>query len=196
MNRHRGFTLLELMVGLTITGIVVLLVYGAAAAATDTERRLRERGTEGRAERAWQLVLEEALRNLRSAQDYGRPTLTIQSLPQPSGASRQRLWFITAGAVPPLTPDADWQVVVEPAEGGRVAMTATPIGVNVPARRLLAPPGITGVDIEVLSPSGGGAWQRDWGLGFLPGAVTLTYWSGEHPLGDPVHLRVPLGVVR
>ena len=196
MIRRRGFTLLELMVALTVTGIVVLLVYGAAAAAMDTERRLRERGTQGRVERAWQLVLEEALRNLRSAQDYRRPTFTIQSAPRRSGGSLQRLWFITAGAVPPLTPDADWEVVVEPVEGGRVAMTATPIGVDVPARRVLAPPAITGLDIQVLNPSGSGAWQQDWQLGFLPGAITLTYWSGGQPLGDPAHLRVPLGVVR
>jgi prepilin-type N-terminal cleavage/methylation domain-containing protein len=76
---RRGFTLFELLVALTLTGIVALLVYGAAGTAIDTEQRLRTRESEGRAERAWRAILEDALRNTRSAEDYQRPTFVVES---------------------------------------------------------------------------------------------------------------------
>lgn len=193
MSGRRGFTLLELMVALAVTGIVALLVYGAAAAAMDTEQRLRERASQGRAERAWRAILEAALRNVRSADDYGRPTLRIDSLSRGPGGPVDRLWFITAGALPPLTPDADWEVLVEPVEGGRIGMTATPIGVSVPARRILAPPAVTGLQVQAWSEAGRPGWVEDWGLAVPPRAVALTYWSGGRPLGTTVHLSLPRG---
>lgn len=193
MTGRRGFTLFELLVALTLTGIVALLVYGAAAAAIDTEQRLRSRESEGRAERAWRAVLEDALRNIRSAEDYQRPTFVVESGAQGAAGPLDRLRFITAGGTPPLTPDADWEVVVEPVDG-RLTLTATPIGVNVPARRILGPPGITGLDVRILSGTGDDGWLEEWGFRFLPRVVSLTYWGERGPIGAPVRLTLPLGV--
>ncbi len=193
MTGRRGFTLFELLVALTLTGIVALVVYGAAAAAIDTEQRLRVRESEGRAERAWRAVLEDALRNIRSAEDYGRPTFVVESGPQGVSGPLDRLRFVTAGGMPPLTPDADWEVVVEPSDG-RLTLTAAPIGVHAPARRILGPPTITGLDVQVLSGAGEDGWQEEWGFRFLPRVVSLTYWNESGPRGAPVRLALPLGV--
>jgi prepilin-type N-terminal cleavage/methylation domain-containing protein len=190
---RRGFTLFELLVALTLTGIVALLVYGAAGTAIDTEQRLRTRESEGRAERAWRAILEDALRNTRSAEDYERPTFVVESGAPGIGVPRDRLRFVTAGGTPPLTPDADWDVVVEPIDG-RLTLTATPIGVNVPARRILGPPGIAGIDVRVLSGTGDEGWVEEWGFRFLPRVVSLTYWGEAGPIGAPVRLTLPLGV--
>jgi len=190
---RRGFTLFELLVALTLTGIVALLVYGAAAAAIDTEQRLRRSETEGRAERAWRAILEDALRNTRSAEDYQRPTFVVESGTPGAGGPRDRLRFVTAGGTPPLTSDADWEVVVESIDG-RLTLTAAPIGVNVPARRILGPPGIRGLDIRVFSGTGDAGWQEEWDFRFLPRVVSLTYWGEDGPIGAPVRLTLPLGV--
>lgn len=193
MSDRQGFTLFELIVALTLTGIVALLVYGAAAAAIDTEQRLRTHEFEGRAERAWRAVLEDALRNIRSARDYQRPTFLVEPSTQGSGGPLDRVWFITAGGTPPLTPDADWEVTVESIDG-RLALTAIPIGVNVPARRILGPPGMTGLDVQVLSGTGAQGSREEWTFRFLPRVVSLTYWGSRGPLGAPVALTLPLGV--
>ncbi len=193
MTGRRGFTLFELLVALTLTGIVALLVYGAAAAAIDTEQRLRSRESEGRAVRAWRAVLEDALRNIRSPEDYQRPTFVVESGPQSAAGPLDRLRFITAGGTPPLTPDADWEVVVEPVDG-RLALTAAPIGVDVPARRIFGPVGISGLDVRILSGTGDDGWLEEWRFRFLPRVVSLTYWGERGPLGAPVRLTLPLGV--
>ena len=191
MSDRRGFTLFELLVALTLTGTVALLVYGAAAAAIDTEQRLRSRESEGRAERAWRAVIEDALRNIQSADDYQRPSFVVESGAEAAGGPLDRIQFITAGGVPPLTPDADWEVIVEPIDG-RLTLTATPIGANVPARRILAPPGITGLDVRLLSGTGELGWQEAWDFRFLPRVVSLTYWGDGGPRGAPVSLTLPL----
>lgn len=193
MIGRRGFTLFELLVALTLTGIVALLVYGAAAAAIDTEQRLRSRESEGRAVRGWRAILEDALRNLRSPGDYPRPTFIVESAAPGESGPLDRLRFVTAGGTAPLTPDADWEVVVEPIDG-RLTLTATPIGVSVPARRILGPPGITGLDVQVFSGTGDEGRQEAWAFRFLPRVVSLTYWGENGPLGAPVRLTLPLGV--
>jgi prepilin-type N-terminal cleavage/methylation domain-containing protein len=191
--RRRGFTLLEAMVALAVTGLVAVLVYGVASVATDTERRLRREISEGRAERAWRALLEDALRNTRPAPDYRRPTLRIEAGPRGPGGPLDVIRFTAAGGTPPLTSDADWEIVVE-AVDGRLALTATPIGVVAPARRVLAPPGITGLEVRALDAIGNRGWQEEWSQGYLPRALALTYWGAGRALSSPAHVVLPMGV--
>lgn len=195
MTARRGFTLIELMVAVTLTAVVGLLVYGAASAGLNTERRVRERDVEGRAERAWRTVVEDALRNLRSADDYGEGTLTLEQGTDVRGRPADRLRFVTAGGTPPLTPDADWEVTIEATAGGPV-LTAVPLGVNAPPRRLPAPPGITGMDVRAFV-AGAQGWREDWPTyPFLPRAIALTWWRGDAPAGPMTILALPQGVGR
>lgn len=190
MRAKAGFTLLELVVGLVLTGVVALLVYGAAGVALDTEWRVRQRDVAARAELAWRAVVEDALRNLRSNTDYPRATLVVE--PGPSGAG-DRIRFITAGGTPPLTGDADWDVTIESAADG-LTLLATPIGVDAPTRRLRAPAPFTGVDVQVLDERTGAAWLEQWSdRRLLPRALAVTFLANGAPRGAAVVLPVPGG---
>lgn len=195
MTRRGGFTLIELIVAITLTGVVALLVYGAASAGIDTERRVRARDAAGRAERAWRAVVDDALRNLRTASQYGRPTLELASGTDALGRPADRLRFVTAGGLAPLTPDADWDVTLESTPDG-LAMTAVPIGVDAPARRVPAPPGMTGLDVQVVVSADQGRLDRWPGYPFLPRAVAVTYWRNGAPAGPTTLVAIPQGLRR
>jgi len=193
VNTPRGFTLLEVTVGLVLTGVVALLVYGAATVALDTETRVREREAAARAEWAWRAVVEDALKNLRGNNDYPRATLIVEPGEGPAGPLGGRIRFITAGGTPPLTGDADWDVTIESAADG-LALTAIPIGVDAPARRLRAPTPFVGIRVQVLDEGAGPAWVDRWDdRRVLPRALALTYVTESGPLSPPVVLGVPGG---
>lgn len=193
MTRRDGFTLIELIVAITLTGVVALLVYGAANAGIDTERRVRARDAAGRAERAWRALVEDALRNLRSADQYGRSTLTLESRRDRAGRPADRLRFVTAGGLAPLTPDADWDVTLESTADGLV-MRAVPIGVDAPPRLVRAPPGLSGLDVAVVASPEQGPLDEWPGYPFLPRAIAVTYWRGDAPAGPAAVLMLPQGL--
>jgi prepilin-type N-terminal cleavage/methylation domain-containing protein len=190
-----GFTLLELLVAIVLTAVVALLVYGAAGVAVDTQQRLEAKGLEVRARQAWRTTLQEAFRNTRPAATY-RDTAFYLEERMVGGRPADRVTFITAGSMPPLTPDSDWIVTLEASNEGLV-LWARPVGAVVPARRVVGVPGVTGLDVRVLDYEPPAGWRETWEYArFVPAAVELTYWSEEGPVGPPERLWLPLGGVR
>jgi prepilin-type N-terminal cleavage/methylation domain-containing protein len=196
MNHHqRGFTLVELVVAITLTGVVALLVYGAANAALATQTRLQETRLRMQSERAWAALVEDALRNARPARVYGDPAFILESGSDAMGLPRDRLWFITAGATPPLTADSDWEVVLEASQAG-VRMTALPVGVDAPPIQLTTRPEMAGLNIRVLAPDPVPRWLESWtNTRMAPRAIELTYWTEAGPAGPSVYLALPLGAL-
>lgn len=193
--RSSGFTLIELMLAIVVTGVVALLVYGAADAAIDTRSRLEARGLETSARQAWRAVVEDALRNARPANAFDDSAFVVVDASDGRGRPRDRLWFVTAGGLPPLTADSDWEVLLAPTPRG-LSLVARPVGVTAPPRRLVAPEGVTGLDVRVLSvdpeaPGWVGTWQRPR---LVPRAIELVYWTDDGPAGAPVRLTLPLGM--
>lgn len=190
MLPRRGFTLIEVMLAIALTGIVALLVYGAAGVAVDTRARLVDRERELRSERAWHVVVEDALRNLRPNADSPRPTLILSQGSADGGSSGDRLEFVTAGGTPPLTGDADWRVTLETVNG-RIVLTAQPIGVRAPARRIIAPPNLTGLAVRVFGGAGDLQWLAEWREPrLLPEAIELVYRTETGPMGPPILMAV------
>jgi len=191
----RGFTLLEVLVAIVLLGIVVLLVYGTAGATLDTERRLAEWRQGFQTSRAWQATIEDALRNAYPAPARGDTAFLLETEYAAGGRPMDRLRFVTAGAFPPLTPDADWEVTLEATASG-LALLATPIGVAAPPRLILGRPEIRGLDVRVLTWGQAGQWSERWQFpSLIPVAVELTYWGEDGPLSPPVRLAMPLGGV-
>jgi len=193
VRRASGFTLLELLVAIVVAGIVALLVYGTAAAGRETQVRLTERRHAFETAQAFRAMLEDALRNARPSRVSGDTTFWIASRLDARGRPHDRLWFITAGGTPPLTPDADWQISLESDANG-VVMMATPVGIMAPTRVVARYPGATGLQLRVLSVGSPPAWLDRWVFpSFAPAAITVAFWSDAGPLGAPYRLAVPLG---
>lgn len=191
MNR-RGFTLLELLVALALAGVVALLVYGAAQAAFDAEARLARERRALQAERAMRTLLEDALRNARSAPRPGDPAFILETGTSARGGPEDRLTFVTRGGFPPLTADADWRVTVEATPAG-LAVSAVPLGVRAPPRIAGLVAGVTGLEVRVQA-AGGGAWTGAWPtLAALPRAVRLTFWADTARAGLPLVVALPVG---
>lgn len=190
---RRGFTLLELIVALALTGIVALLIYGAASAASDVEARLAANRRAAQAQVGMRTLLEDALRNARPAPRPGDPVFRLETRTSTRGVPNDQLTFVTRGGFPPLTGDADWRVTIEATPHG-LAARAVPLGVRAPARVAALLPGVTGLEIRV-QPVGGGPWSRTWAMpGVFPRAVLLTLWNDSGPVAlPPLRVRLPLG---
>jgi prepilin-type N-terminal cleavage/methylation domain-containing protein len=190
-----GFTLLELMIAIVLTGVVAMLVYGAAAVAMDTQDRLRERGREIRARQAWRATLQEAFRNTRPAATFADTAFFLED-GFVGGRPADRVSFVTAGSMPPLTADSDWVVTLEASPEGLV-LSARPVGVIAPPQRVVGVPGVTGLSIRVFDPEPPAGWRDTWDYPRLvPAAVELTYWTDEGPAARSERLWLPLGGVR
>src|SRR2546421_13059387 len=133
MITRRGFTLLEILIAISVAGIVALLVYGTVAAGHDVEARLRERRRALQTAQAFRSVVQDALRNARPSRQFGDTAFWIDAQRDSRGRPMDRLSFVAAGRVPPLTADADWQVTIEPHPHG-IAITATPVGIALRPR--------------------------------------------------------------
>jgi prepilin-type N-terminal cleavage/methylation domain-containing protein len=191
-----GFTLLELLVAIVLTGVVALLVYGAAGVAVDTQQRLEAKGREVRARQAWRTMLQEAFRNTRPAATYADTAFYLEER-FVGGRPADRVTFVTAGSMPPLTADSDWIVTLE-ATGEGLVLSARPVGAVVPGRRIVGIPGVTGLDVRVLDRQFGAEdWSETWEYArFVPAAVELTYWTEEGPMAPSERLWLPLGGVQ
>ncbi len=187
-----GFTLLEVMVAVVITGLVALLTYGAARVAMDTRDRMDDKALEIRVREGWRGVVQDALRNTAPAPVFGDTAFFLEDGTR-SGRPADRAVFVTAGSMPPLTPDSDWLVILEVSEEGLV-LRARPLGLAEPVLRVATRPEIRGFDMRVLDPGPPAQWRESWPLiGEVPRALEITYWTEEGPSGSPQLLRLPLG---
>jgi prepilin-type N-terminal cleavage/methylation domain-containing protein len=193
MSRRGGFTLVELMVGLVITSVVALLVYGAIGTAADTQARLADGRTAVRGEMAWRVLVADAVRGIRSGREYEEPTFLLQDGVDADGRPADRLVIITSGSTPPLAPGTDWRLSLAVGREGLVA-EATPVGWRVGAPRTVwGPEELTGLEVEALA-SGSAGWMASWTPGaILPHALRITFWTAEGPSGAPLVVALPLG---
>src|SRR5256885_16487053 len=106
------------MVAIVLTSLVVLLAYGAARVSYDAHARLSADLRALQQARALRELLQDALRSARAPQRPGDPLFTLHA---------GRLSFVTAGGGPPLDPDYDWLLTIEPGADG-LALSATPVG--------------------------------------------------------------------
>ena len=194
MKARRAFTLVEVMVAVVVTGVIVLAVFGSLGAALDTRERLEERRLALRSQLAWRAMIGDALRNARPAAARGDTVFYLEDRIGRGGVPEDRVAFIAAGGQPPLTPDADWVVVLEAGADG-LHMLAAPLGVVAVPREIPAPPGLVGLDARVLSSTPEGrSWVTEWQREMaLPEMVELTFWTDAGTAGEPLRIAFPLG---
>lgn len=183
---RRGFTLIEVLVAIVLAGVVALLVWSIAGAVADARERVQRVQAEVRGRAALRAVLEDALRHAVRPAGAGEPGLTLEDGTDPSGLPRDRLTFVTAGGLPPLTPDVQWLVVLE-VTGGSLELRAVPRALAGGAGLTVRLPGVDA--LEVLALDDGGRWTTAWGGRDLPRAVAVAPRAGA---ADVVTLAVAL----
>lgn len=192
MRRRSGFTLVEVITALVLTGVVALLVYGALGTAADTQARLAGGGIALRRELAWRAIVTDAVRGVRSPDDYDDPTLVVESRTDGRSRPADRVVLVTSGSMPPLTADADWRVVLAAGPDG-VFAEATPLAGSGTPSFVPGPADLVGLDVQVLA-RGSSVWRDSWpGGGTLPRALRITFWTASGPWGDPFLVALPLG---
>lgn len=188
MTRRRGFTLIEVTLGLVLTGLVALLSYGALASASDTRQALQADRTRRRAEAAWRELVSGTVRSLRLPAEYDAATLSLRSGVDGRGRPADELVLVTAAGAPPLAPGIDWRVTLS-TDGDGVVARAEPLGRGDGVRSVRAPAGTRGVETELLYR---GSWVSSWSSDSeLPEALRLTFWDEEGPTGNPLVVALP-----
>lgn len=199
MNRRRGFTLLELIVSITIAGVIALLVYSSASAGFDTRDALAKHRAGAESELRVRSVLSDALRHASDEADAGVSAFDLVDAIEPSGLPADQLTFLTRGVLPPLGATALWRLTVSPSAAGLIVR-----GEGVGPQRDGTQPGYTavlshvrGLDVEVASVSDR-AWITGWPSNRqLPVAARLTFYDATGQLvGPPLVVRVGLEGMR
>ncbi len=186
MSARRGFTLVEVVVALTVTGLVAALAYGALRAATDVDARLTARRAAADAELAWRAVLGDAARHASTgvADDD-----TVFALVPGRRVGGDTLRLRTRGVVPPLGAGDEWAVELAPGADG-VTLVAVPAGAAGGAAVRVRVPDARGVAVAVL-PYAGAPWTRGWTRPSAPpAAVAVRVLDGAgRPLGPGLVAR-------
>lgn len=180
--RRRGFTLLEVMVALVLTGLVVTLAYATAHAGIDARDRLTSRLRAVESVRAAREIVRDALRNARAPEETGDPRGGFL-------LSGDTLSFVAAGGAGPLDPDYDWRFRIGP-DRGRVRVTAVAVGHAAPAAVTFIVPNATRWTVWMLAPDGE-TWQSAWAdASVMPRAVVVAFWDGSRLSTWPLHVAL------
>lgn len=154
-----GFTLLELLLAIIVTGIVALVAYAAITAGLDTLDRveLHRRETQSRA--LFRPLVGDALRHIAEAGGDGAAVFEIT--PAQGTPRGETLTFLTRGIESPLGSSGLW----------RMRIFTSPSGLNVQADALenaaqpsilTVVPGVSELRVRVLQSGQDRAWVTNW----------------------------------
>ena len=175
----RGFTLLEVMIAIVLTSIVALMAFASAQVSADSYAVITGRLAAVRSDRAARQTLLDLLHNVRPPRARGDTAFAL---------SGDTLRFTAAGA-PPLDPEYDWLVSIEPGDSG-LSLVGRSMGRGPAASMRLRLPRITRWQVRVLPPRGN-EWKDVWAPApVMPEAVAITLWHGDEPTGAAFTVRL------
>lgn len=181
MRAHvrRGFTLLEVLVALVVTGLVVTVAYASVQGGLEAKQRLTTHAATAEAAVTVRATLRDALRHALPGVPGGPPVFTLQHRLAPDGRPSDSLAFLTRGVLPPYGTSTAWQVSVSVnADGLHVA--AFPEGATGAVPIHADVPGITSFEVQAIGRGTVAAWQAGWpDAGVAPQAVMLAMSDGR-----------------
>lgn len=189
MRARRGFTLLELMVGLVISGLVVTLGYGTLQGGLDTETRLQTHRLARESTLAARTMIADAMRHAVPGVPGGPAVFVLVDRFDANGIPADSLTFQSRGIVPPLGTSVTWQVALSMA-GDSLRFVAWPSeATSVPP--VVATIGVgRGFEVQMLGRGMLSTWTTRWpDPGIAPDAVRLS-------IGDTQPLVVRTGLER
>lgn len=165
---RRGFTLIELMVSIVLTGLVAMLAYGSVQAGLDSSARIETYRRTSESEALTRSLIADALRHVSDA---------------PSGASFeiQRtvesgdiLRFVSRGVSGPLGAGAVWRVEIGPSANG-LQFNAVPLEGNLNSISGSVA-SIRSISVRVLRAPDDNEWQDHWeSTRQFPAAIEISF---------------------
>lgn len=189
---RRGFTLLELMLALTLTAIAAGVAGASIVAARRTGERVDAHKADGEAEARLRAVLTDMLRHAPAADRTSEPLLQLQR-----GETGTVLTFLTTGVQLPLGTGPVWRATLMVDNSG-LRLDAAPVrgGVGgVPITMQL--PGIHTLEVDVLEAARAGElaqWRSDWPLAQTRPTAIAVRWQRSAETATPLVTALdPLG---
>lgn len=175
---RRGFTLIELMVSIVLTGLVAMLAYGSVQAGLDSSARIDEYRRTNESEALTRSLIADALRHLSEA---------------PSGASFEIertvesgdvLRFVSRGVSGSLGVGALWRVEIAPSAKG-LQFSAVPLEGDLnPIQGRVA--SLRSISVRVLRAPDAADWQDRWeSTRQFPAAVEISFRDASGVLSGP-----------
>jgi prepilin-type N-terminal cleavage/methylation domain-containing protein len=184
---RRAFTLLEVVVALTIAGIIALAARAAIVAGIDTQERLQVHVTRSEGDARFRALLVQALRHLSDAPAIGLLPFVLRDTTLADGSQAQLIEFYSRGMSQPAGTGSVLYMRVAPSEQGLTISASGPDGVIVVHG---VAPGIGAIRVRLQTPAG--AWVETWPRSLqTPSAVSLEFTpTGSSPNAAPVPLLV------
>jgi general secretion pathway protein J len=168
MRRRTGFTLIELVVALTLTGTVALLTYGSVQAGLDTVDRIERYQRNGEAVALLRTLVGDALRHPGDA-PAGFAAFEFAHVNESDA-----LQFISRGVSGPLGAGSLWKVSVRPGSHGllfeatALERNAAPIAGEIQA--------VKSIIVRVRASGDDQGWQDRWdSTRQFPSAVSISF---------------------
>ncbi len=160
--RRRGFTLIEVMVSLVITGLVTSLAYAALQAGFDTDARIAAHRDGAGREAVVRALVSDVLRHQVEGVRGGDDVFVLIDRSRSDGAAADSLRVTTRGVVAPLGASAPWTVDIWlSADTLRVEGYPLALDATIPplSMRLF---GVAGFDVRALGRGLAAVWTSSW----------------------------------
>lgn len=185
--KRRGFTLIEIMVALVVTGLVVSIAYATLQAGFETSERLTKAQDGDEREVVARAMLSNALRHAVPGIIGGEPVFVVRDDPRGDG-----LRFLTRGVSEPLGASEVWEVSLLPG----------PSGTQFDGRQLDNPSRsfttllrrVNALNVRVRGRDFRDGWLETWNAqDRSPAAVSISFLDADgRVIGAPLMARVGL----
>ena len=187
MKRRTGFTLIELIVSVALTGIVALLAYGSVQAGLDSASRIETYRRTSESEALTRSLIADALRHPSDAPS-GESFEIVRTV-----ESGSVLRFVSRGVSGPLGAGQLWRVELAPSAKG-LQFSAVPLEDALPPISGSVS-GLRSIDVRVLGAADDAQWQDHWeSTRQFPAAVEIAFHDSRGGLsGSPLLVATGLG---
>ncbi|MEW5919303.1 MAG: type II secretion system protein [Gemmatimonadota bacterium] len=176
----RGFTLVEVIVALTIAGLIALAARAAVVGGLDTQDRLTRHTDAAQSQIRFRALLVGALRHLSDAPVPNQPPFVVRDTVHNDVQSHVTEFYSRGFGYPAGTGDVV-KVRLAPEAGG-LTLSVESLGGAPLFRGTLST--ITGVRLRARAPSG--EWTASWPPTLqVPSAVEFTFAGDRDPAGAP-----------
>lgn len=157
--RRDGFTLLELMLAIVITGLVALIAYAAITVGLDTQERVERHRREAQSRALFRPFVSDALRHIADVAGTGMPVFWISAVAGTTGG--ESVTFLTRGIQSPLGSSGLWRLTMIPSANG-LHVQADPL--EDPSRSSISSilSGVREMRLRILATRQDKVWVTNW----------------------------------